>query len=149
MQQSEIERLIQVSKLVENPQARWVSKPGHTQKNYDCSGGGERFKVWIRRRNGTTNDYSCGLTWLPKSGANIRLRRYNGPAHTHKEIMLTEHIHTASETLIAQGKKADGDAVPTNRYHSWESALRCLIEDCSVSGLDRGDGHKQAIMQYD
>ena len=133
-----IEHLLQVPKHVENPKAHYRTRQGHRQRTFEItSSEGERFRLFVRERLGTLHDYSCGLLWIPRGGGGlVTLCRYNGPSHVHGGIEFHAHIHRASQSAIDVGKKPEHIAEETERYDSCAGALRCLVLDCNISGLD-------------
>ena len=65
----------------------------------------------------------------------FRLRRHNGKSHEHtnqiEQITFYDfHIHMATERYQELGTREDAFAEVTDRYGDYESALRCLVEDC-------------------
>lgn len=138
---TELEDLRTMPKRVSNPGARWTEKPKgrptHRQRVFHATGlstGDIRFLVFQRISLSDQEDFSCGLVWI-RRGGRLPLARYNGPGHDHGDILHSPHIHRTSERAIATGKKPDSEAEETNRFHTIEGALACLITDCAVKGL--------------
>ena len=134
------------SKRVENPRARWSTKPGHKQQNYNAVSKNEenlRFRLYLRQNLTDENDFSCGLALIQSGGKLLSLARYNGSSHTHGAIAYRCHIHKAMASALHSGKRIDSCAFETSRYRTLEGALACLIEDCGIQGLkathDSGD----------
>lgn len=114
----------------------WRSREGHDRADLDVSGkDGDLFSVKLRRNQYNEKDFSVILcVEVPNSNVTFRLRRYNG-YHTHRNKIENErfrdfHIHTATERYQERGFDEDGYAQITDRYSSFATALRCLIEDC-------------------
>ena len=67
-------------KRVTNPNARWVSKPGHKQRNFTAkSDDGKIYKIYQRQNLDDKNDFSCGLSFVLIGGKSLSLVCYNGP----------------------------------------------------------------------
>ena len=127
-----------MEKRVTNPGARWVTKPGHRQRNFKVDGLGDdaaRFEVDQRQNDSDANDFSCGIAYLPPGGRRLTLGRYNGPSHTHGSISYRPDIHRATASAITAGKKPEYSAEETDRFSSLDGAFRCLIEDFRLRGI--------------
>ncbi len=133
----ELDDLRQMPKRVTNPGARWSDKPGHKQKNYQVSGDDQnvRFQVYLRQNLRDDRDFSCGIAYIPLTGRRLTLARYNGPSHRHGDIVFRPHIHRATVSAIAAGKKPESQADVTDRFETLDGALRCLIDDYHLQGL--------------
>ena len=140
----QIDALIGLPKIITNPKARKIEKRGSQQVNYDAEGpNGEQFRVYLRQNMRITDGFSCGLLYVPPTGESITLTRYNGADHEHSNpldsaapLPLACHIHRATEKYIAAGRKAEHYAETTDRYQTLDGALRALLLDCNISGLD-------------
>lgn len=95
-----------------------------------------RFRIIIRLNKKYPSDFSAILGVVnPKTGVLFRLRRYNGmPKRPHnnkieKQKIYGYHIHYATERYQRIGYDEDTFAEETARYHDFEGALRCLIQD--------------------
>ena len=132
-----LEELRHQEKRVANPQARWVEKPGHRQRNYQIIGGSDetRFQVYLRQSLADDNDFSCGIAYLPHGGAHLTLARYNGPSHIHGDFIYRSHIHRATASAIAAGRKPESEAEETERFVTLSGALSCLIDDFQLGGV--------------
>lgn len=138
-----IHELISMSKIVQNPDAKEVKKPGHIQRNFDLLSeeGSLRFSLYTRQNVKIIRDFSCGLIWLAPNGKTLTLCRYNGPSHLHvnkledEELAYCCHIHIATERYLRNRSKGEGFAYFTKKYKILEEALYILSEDCNVSGL--------------
>ena len=97
---------------------------------------GARFLVYQRQNLEDEQDFSCGITYLPRGAQPLTLARYNGPSHEHGDIVYRPHIHSASEAAMAAGRKAEADATETGRFETVDGALACLTEDFNLSGFD-------------
>ena len=141
--EAELEALRSMSKRVTNPGARWQEKPkvrpAHRQRSFQLvtsSDREDRFLIYQRQNLVDQHDFSCGIAYLPRGAPQLTLARYNGPSHEHGDISYRPHIHKASESAIAAGKRAESVATETSRFESLEGALACLVEDYNVSGLN-------------
>ncbi len=137
---TEIQALLSEQKVLqEDYRARVALRPkrGHKEGQTDVSGAaGSEFRVILRLSDENPLDFSVILACLiPRSNRWFRLRRYNGKSHEHSNPIEGErfydyHIHTATERYQALGAAEDAFAQPTDRYATWDEALRCLFEDC-------------------
>ncbi len=118
---------------------RLVLKPkrGHTESELELKGvGGSEFRLLQRRSNINPLDFSAILAYrFPDSNQILRLTRYNGRSHEHRNRLENErfydfHIHTATERYQRTGHDEDAFAQLTNRYADLEEATRCLLADC-------------------
>ena len=90
-------------------------------------------------RQSTVNalDFSVILAVrVPQSNQVFRIRRYNGRSHEHTNHIeggsfSDFHIHIATERYQELGAREDAYAEPTDRYGTFQDALRCLIVDAS------------------
>ena len=132
-----LEGLHHQEKRVANPQARWVEKPGHRQRNFQVIGGSDetRFQVYLRQSLADDDDFSCGIAYLPHGGARLTLARYNGPSHIHGDCIYRSHIHRATASAIAAGRKPESEAEETERFVTLNGAFRCLIDDFQLEGV--------------
>ena len=64
------------------------------------------------------------------------MARYNGSSHRHGDIHYRPHIHRATERAMAAGKKPESAAEETDRYLTVDEALRCLVDDFRIEGLN-------------
>lgn len=140
--EEELEALRKTPKQVRNPGARWKDKPrgrpGHRQRTFNVTGGdGEekKFVVYLRQNLIDSQDFSCGIAFLPLGALPLTLARYNGLGHAHGDIHYRPHIHQASEKAMATGQKPECEAVETDRYRTLKGALACLKDDYNVSGI--------------
>lgn len=135
----ELAALRALPKMVQNPGARWVPKPGHRQRNFQLSAGDDdesNFSIYQRQSVSDDSDFSCGIAFLPPGTARLTLARYNGPSHIHGEIEFHTHIHRATALAIAAGKKPESEAEETDRFSTLDGALRCLLDDFHVDGIE-------------
>ena len=136
--EDEITELESMAKRVTNPGARWNSKTGHRQRNFQIVAGTEgerRFSIYQRQSELDDSDFSCGIAFLPPGGARLTLARYNGPSHIHGDIEFQPHIHRATAKAIAAGKKPESEAAETDRFTTLDGAFRCLLDDFRVKGI--------------
>ena len=134
----ELVELQAVPKMVTNPGARWIAKPGHRQRNFQVVAGdvGEiAFAIYQRQSVLDDSDFSCGIAFLAPGATRLTLARYNGPSHIHGEIEFHPHIHRATARAIAAGKKPESEADETDRFTTLDGAFRCLLEDFHVDGI--------------
>lgn len=114
-------------------------KRSHSEAEVTVTGAnGSEFKLLFRRNAINQLDFSAILAVrLPRAGRVFRLRRYNGLSHIHtnrierQTIMYAFHIHYATERYQAIGMDEESYAEATSRYHDFDSAVECLIGDCS------------------
>ena len=139
---AELAELRSMPKRVTNPNARWTEKPTaspvHRQRSFKvrtANETGPRFEVYLRQNLLDQADFSCGIAYLPLDGSRLMLARYNGPSHEHGDIAYLPHIHRATATAIAAGRKPEREADQTDRYDSLEGATACLIEDFNIAGI--------------
>lgn len=118
-------------------------KRGHSEADLDVKGdAGSEFRIIVRRSNVNPLDFSVILGYRAReSNQVVRLRRYNGKSHEHTNPIEGEgfydfHIHTATERYQRTGNREDVYAEVTDRYHSLEGAVNCLVEDCHVVSAD-------------
>lgn len=133
----DLEGLRHKEKRVVNPQARWIEKPGHRQRNFQVIGKWDetRFQVYQRQSIADDDDFSCGIAYLPHGGARLTLARYNGPSHIHGDFIYRSHIHRATASAIAVGRKPESEAEETERFVTLNGAFRCLIDDFRLEGV--------------
>ena len=134
----DLDTLRSMEKRVTNPGARWVPKLGHRQRNFKVDGVGDEavhFEVYQRQNESDENDFSCGIAYIPPGGRRLTLGRYNGPSHLHGEIAYRPHIHRATASAIAAGKKPESEADETDRFTSLDGAFGCLVEDFRLQGI--------------
>jgi len=138
-----IYELITCSKRLTNLNIKGKTEDGYEKFNYKVTARDYEFEVYRRQnmREGMEDDFSCGIRWLAPSGETLTLKRYNGPSHNHKnQIEKTIlgpvcHVHIATERYIQANRKAEGFAETTDRYHTVDGALHCLVKDCEISGI--------------
>ena len=140
---NELARLKAMPKRATNPRAHWQEKPSaapaHWQRNFQVvavSGQADvRFAIYQRQNLNDDADFSCGIRYCPLGAVSLSLARYNGPSHIHENIVYRPHIHKTTEAAILAGRRPDFEASETDRYTTLESALACLLEDYSVTGI--------------
>ena len=130
----EIVKLIQERKVLSNDWRNQIYK----DKSFVVNGeNGNEFRIIVRQNPKKPLDFSAILTVLaPLSNQEFRLRRYNGPNHTHTNRIEREeingcHIHSATERYQLRGQSEDSYAQSTNRYRDLSGALQCLINDAN------------------
>jgi len=110
----------------------------HLRRDFKISATNRReFTVYIRRGLINVMDFSVVLGYqLPHVNRIFRLRRYNGKAHQHTNVIEGQtfydyHIHTATERYQRkQGFREESFAEVTNRYLDLEGAIQCMLDDC-------------------
>ena len=141
-----IEQLLNCPKYLTNPQARVKSIEGREQVNYNViatDDSGNKFQIYKRQnlRPGMENDFSCGISWVSSNGETMTLARYNGSSHAHPnhlektKLGFKCHIHKATEKYIQANRKPEGYAEETDRYHTLDGALHCLVVDFNIKGI--------------
>jgi hypothetical protein len=98
-------------------------KRGHKESDLDrVTDDGSRFIITVRVSMENPLDFTAILSYEPKGGKRIRLRRYNGKSHEHVNKIEKErlpydfHIHYATERYQLAGDSAEAYAVVTDRY---------------------------------
>lgn len=122
---------------------RTVKKSTHKERNYTLIDESKNiYHLYVRQSNKNPTDFSAGLSIIDDKGIHHTLTRYNGASHDHpNSIEGTKtgyncHIHTSTERYIKAKLKAEGHAEPTNRYHSINGALHCIVTDCNILGIE-------------
>ncbi|MCY4355955.1 MAG: hypothetical protein OXD01_00345 [Gammaproteobacteria bacterium] len=130
----EINSFRSMPKKVLNPLARWSQKPKrrpvHKQRNFHVVGMDDekiRFMIYQRQNLKVLDDYSCGISYIARGASPLTLARYNGASHIHGDIAFQSHIHHATETAIATGKRAESRADASDRFETLEGALSLLV----------------------
>lgn len=96
---------------------------------------GREFYLTIRRSRFNEKDFMIGIgVSLPPITRPFILRRYDGPASSHRNMIERNffhgaHIHMATERYQARGMKEESYAEPTERFTTFSDAMRCAIED--------------------
>ncbi len=114
-------------------------KRGHRERDLEVAGAsGSEFSLILRQSNVNVLDFSIILAVrVPGTNQLFRLRRHNGKSHEHtnhleKETFYDFHIHMATERYQDIGGREDAYAQPTDRFSTFDDALRCLIEDANI-----------------
>ncbi|WP_395599044.1 hypothetical protein AB4P95_11590 [Pseudomonas sp. A1437] len=143
-----IQQLLVEPKVVITPNARSKIQKKSERFNYqvDAVDGARSFEMYTRQNLMDGNAYSCGLIYHPPSGEKVTLIRYNGSNHVHANpleggglIVHKCHIHRATQRYMELGDKAEKFAETTDRYYDLSGAIRCMLNDCNISGLDYHD----------
>lgn len=140
----QIAQLKAMPKRIKNPRAKAKTEGRRELVNYDVESqcGLWIFRVYKRQNTIFPNDYSCGISVVPRSSEVVTLARYNGDSHEHgNELEGTvfkylPHIHVTTERYIMAGRKPDTYAEPTERYSTLDGALHCLLADWNIFGLE-------------
>ena len=146
-----IGQLLLMPKRVSNPTARNVTDANHDKREYivESVDGSERFRLFVRQNKTVSDDFSCGLQWLPAGGEELILARYNGSSHSHpnrlegNHLDFVCHIHRATERYIQANRKPDGFAEAATAYQTCNGALNSLMADCNIAGLETEADHPQ------
>ena len=147
-----IQELLQMLKRVTNPSAHNVPDANHDRRDYvvESADGTERFKLFVRQNKTITDDFSCGLQWLPAGGESLILARYNGSSHEHPnklegtKLSFLHHIHQATERFLQANLKPEGfAAAAAAKYQTCEGALHQLVTDCNIGGLETKADHPE------
>jgi hypothetical protein len=136
-----IKQLVDEPKLLpQEYQKRITLKPksGHKEAELDVAGvNGSNFSLILRQSASNPLDFSVILVYRePKTNLSLRLRRYNGKSHEHRNKLEGDkfygfHIHQATERYQDEpGLKEDAFAELTNRYGDLDGAVQCMIADC-------------------
>lgn len=141
---TDIEALLKMPKRVENPGTKQRTEGKHLRRDYRVASNDSKseFALFVRQSTVLPESFSVGLRWLPKSGEDVMLIRFNGPSHPHSNTIEGErfefvcHVHQATERYLAAGKKDEGFAVPSGDYTTVGGALHCLAARCNISGLN-------------
>lgn len=146
-----IRQLLAMKKRVTNPTARQVADANHEKRDFivESEDGAERFRLFVRQNKTVTDDFSCGLQWLPAGGESLILARYNGSSHEHpnhleKTLITFEcHIHRTTERYIQSNLKPEGFAEQTSAYSTCAGALHQLVADCNITGIPTEADHPE------
>jgi hypothetical protein len=147
-----IQELLRMPKRVTNPSAHKVADANHDRRDYiaKSADGTERFKLFVRQNKTITDDFSCGLQWLPAGGESLMLVRYNWSSHEHPnklegtKVSFQHHIHQATERYLQANLKPDGFATAeVAKYQTCEGALHQLVTDCNIGGLETKADHPE------
>lgn len=124
---------------------------GHRELDVDGTSGG-RYRLVIRTNRINPLDFSLILLFRDTDGSEYRLVRFNGrhpSQHTNKLEKAAKldnasfrnrfHIHTATERYQLEGFDIDGYAEPTDRYDSFESALREFVRSNGLLAPDAAE----------
>lgn len=116
--------------------ARFKPKRQHREADLTVIGAaGNEYRIILRQNALDPLNFSAILALAPVSSYDVfRLRRYNGRAHEHtnpieQDRFFDFHMHIATERYQDIGQKEDTFAVPTDRFSSLDSAIRCLLQD--------------------
>ena len=148
---AKIDALLRMEKRVTNPTKRTVQDGNHFKCDYQVASAdeAERFVLFVRQNKTVTDDFSCGLQWLPPGSPSLILVRYNGPSHAHPNrlegdrIEFVPHIHRTTERYLRANLKAEGFAAETKLFTTWQGALHALVTDCKITGLETNPEHPE------
>ncbi|CAG2132286.1 hypothetical protein [Cupriavidus numazuensis] len=151
---ADLDRLRREPKKVENPSARWATKGGHREKNYQVRAIDDetaKYRVFVRVSVSNPAVFSVGLVRLFHSGGALVLVRYNGAYHPHRNVIernklpAATHRHIATERYIRAGYDPDGFAELFEGYTTVDGALHCLVRDTLISGLSTSPDAPQQL----
>lgn len=146
MTEQEIQNLLDIPKTIGEKTPARGYKEENNQKRCDLeletnSLDNEKFSVFIRRHNTYIENFSIGLRYHSSGKALkvITLVRYNG-AHGESSLhpdghYALPHIHriTAQELASGSSHPQERHREITNRYSTFEQALRIFFEDVGVT----------------
>ena len=133
----EIEEFVQERKVLPDDWYSRLIRPNKEKGELTVIGDkGNEFRIIVRPDDLMPLDFSVILVVVTKSNPDFKLRRYNGRHGGHRNRIEKEriegfHIHYATERYQRRGLKEETYAVQTQRYNSYEGALRCLIKDAN------------------
>lgn len=138
MTDDDIRKLIEVPKRPFGEPHLRVTRPEY--ENLRCELRSELGTFFVRAQWDRDDHLSFSAILLYGEDERLILRRYNGNAHEHTNVLEKErlpetfHIHTATQKYLESPKKvrAEGYAKVTTRYNSLDGALGCLFSDCRV-----------------
>lgn len=127
--------------------SREKEKMGHLGRQYDlvASVNSERhYRLFIRQSASNEDVFSVGLTLILPDG-DLILCRYNSAHHGHRNILEKTklppafHQHVATQRYISVGLDTDGFAILRTDYHSVDTALAMLVQECNIEGIFKPD----------
>jgi hypothetical protein len=141
--QEEIDRLISCAKVISDPpKGKLRPDRGHLRDDMRLkSEDGElEFRVFMRRSQDLPENFSIGLTFLPKDGTGeLPLLRCNGPHGGYNDSFDAEHphwdfhVHRASAGMIEAGQRPEKLAVASREFASYEEALQYFLRTTNVT----------------
>ncbi len=143
---SEIFQLIAESKFLtgnwQDELANPKSKGSHIEGQVDLVGAsGTQFRVIVRQSLRDSHDFSVILVASRSGETEIRLLRYDGGSHPHRNkiernwIERKPHIHSVTERYQELNWEFhDGYAEETIRYHDLSGAWECFLADINLQG---------------
>lgn len=147
-----IRLLLATRKRVTNPTARLVADANHEKRdfNLESEDGSESFRLFVRQNKTVTDDFSCGLQWIPAGGGEcLMLARYNGSSHEHPNhleqnlVSFQCHVHRATERYIRANLRPEGFAEASAAYTTCAGALHQLVTDCNITGIQTTPDHPE------
>lgn len=143
-----IQQYLVMPKVITNPSVRSKIQKKSERFNYlvEAADGVSSFEMYTRQNQMDHDAYSCGLIYHAPNGEKVTLVRYNGSNHIHANpleggalIAHKCHIHKATQRYMELGDKAEKYAETTDRYSDLSGAIRCMLDDCNITGLDYHD----------
>lgn len=125
---------------LENPK----SKGSHVERQVDLVGAsGTQFRVIVRQSLQASDDFSVILMANRVGKPEVRLLRYDGGSHPHRNkiegnwIVRRPHIHRATERYQElKWEVHDGYAEETSRYHDLSGAWENFVADANLQSPD-------------
>ncbi len=149
--QAELDYLVRCEKVITvPPRKEMLLKDGHYRNDMflDSKDGAHKFSVFIRQHERFPENFSVGLTYIPRDGSSrIVIFRCNGPHGEHvfgKRHHACSHVHKAKDYNINAGKKSDLYAEEVDAYINLEEALRYFMDYCNI-----GDAGKYLRLEKD
>ncbi len=142
----QIRQLLDVPKTIANrtPAKGYVDESGHRRCQLDLETNSDedaQFSVFVRQSSNFIENYSIGLRYRTddKAVGTITLIRYNGAhggdSRNPDGHFALPHIHRITAQLLASGNTnpQESHRETTDRYSTFEQALRNFFEDISVT----------------
>lgn len=137
----DLDAMRRAPKTIVNPHAKWSETAGHREKNFvlhDARDATQAYRIFLRISSTNPTVFSAGLRRVFSADESIVLVRYNGPYHSHKNVIERTkvpagyHRHLTTQRYIAAGLAVDGYAEPASGYNSVDGAFERLCKDCGV-----------------
>ena len=117
-------------------------KDSHLEGQIDLAGAaGTRFRIIVRQSVRNSHDFSVILIAERPREPEIRLLRYDGGSHPHRNkiernwIVRKPHIYRATKRYQElKWELHDGYAEETARYHDLSGAWECFVADANLQG---------------
>jgi hypothetical protein len=140
--QEEIDRLIGCPKIVSEPPKRQMKLDNGSFRNdmlLKSADGELNFRVFMRRSEDLSENFSVGLVFMPKDGTGeVHLLRCNAPhggyndqfdaTHPHWDF----HVHRATPEMIDAGLRPEKAAEVNRDFASYEEALQYFLKTVKI-----------------